>query len=259
MCWVAWIESHQELARHPKVGRLARTLGVSKVTAVGHLHFLWWWAVDFAQDGDLSVFTDPEIADGAGWEGDGTEFVSALIDAGWVDSERRIHDWMEYAGRLIERRKTDAERKRAERAGTSGAVHTPSAGHPDVSDVTVPNPTEPKPLRASRRVYAYTAEFEEFWSVYAKEGKHDKPKAAAAFTRALLRADLGAILAGARRYAEDPNRDPGHTKYAEGWLNGDRWNDPVLSSKDPKADELEQARIARIADAKRLAESTRGK
>jgi hypothetical protein len=108
-------------------------------------------------------------------------------------------------------------------------------------------------------VYAYTAEFEEFWSVYAKEGKHDKPKAAAAFTRALLRADLGAILAGARRYAEDPNRDPGHTKYAEGWLNGDRWNDPVLSSKDPKADELEQARLARIADAKRLAESTRGK
>lgn len=39
---MAWIESNQQLARHPKVKKAARTLEISVPTVVGHLHFLWW-------------------------------------------------------------------------------------------------------------------------------------------------------------------------------------------------------------------------
>ena len=56
---MAWIESHQELWRHPKTKKLARLLAVSVPTAIGHLHGIWYWALDFAQDGDLRRY-DPE-------------------------------------------------------------------------------------------------------------------------------------------------------------------------------------------------------
>ena len=52
------------------------------------------------------------IAAGAGWRGDARAFADALVQAGWLDGDGTIHDWQEYAGRLIERRRQDAERKR---------------------------------------------------------------------------------------------------------------------------------------------------
>lgn len=67
---MAWIESHQELWRHPKTKKLARLLQISIPTAVGHLHGLWYWAMDFAQDGDLSSYDAEDIADAVMWEGD---------------------------------------------------------------------------------------------------------------------------------------------------------------------------------------------
>ena len=54
---MAWIESHQELANHPKTKRFKRALGISTPQAIGHLHLLWWWALDYAQDGSLAAFS----------------------------------------------------------------------------------------------------------------------------------------------------------------------------------------------------------
>lgn len=114
MAW--YIESYQELGRHPKVTRLSNILSISKVQSVGHLHYLWWWAMDFALDGDLSRFSYEEIADGAMWEGDATTFIDALIESRFLDTEPlTIHDWSEYGGALIQRRKADAKRKSEER------------------------------------------------------------------------------------------------------------------------------------------------
>ena len=54
--WTAnWIKSYQDLGRHPKTSRLARTLGISRPAAIGHWHLLWWWALDYAKDGDLAA------------------------------------------------------------------------------------------------------------------------------------------------------------------------------------------------------------
>jgi hypothetical protein len=79
---------------------------------------------------------------------------------------------------------------------------------------------------------SYTVEFEEFWAAYPVEGRHDKPKAAAEFERALKRVEVAEIVGGARRYRDDPNRDSGKTKYAQGWLSGDRWNDPLIAASN---------------------------
>lgn len=133
------------LIDHPKTRKLARLLGVSRITAVGHLVALWSWAAQYAIDGDLSNYRgEPEgISEGAAWEGDAAQFVNALIEAGVgagagflddVDGRLLLHDWDDYYGKLLDRRRADAARKRAERAQTSGsaaeAVHEMSAGHP---------------------------------------------------------------------------------------------------------------------------------
>ena len=98
---MAWIESHQELWRHPKTKKLARLLQISIPTAVGHLHGLWYWAMDFAQDGDLSSYDAEDIADAVMWEGDAKKFLDALVEARYADATEHgivIHDWYDYAG-----------------------------------------------------------------------------------------------------------------------------------------------------------------
>ena len=122
---MAWIESHQELRHHYKTKRLARELKVTVAAAIGHLHCLWWWAIDFAPDGDLSKFDDYEIADAIGYEGkDPAKAKAALIFAGFLDNKNdgtiTIHDWYDYSGQLgdkrIESRKKERDRKAEYRA-----------------------------------------------------------------------------------------------------------------------------------------------
>lgn len=43
---MAWIESHQTLSRHRKTLRAAALLHVDRHKMIGHLHELWWWALD---------------------------------------------------------------------------------------------------------------------------------------------------------------------------------------------------------------------
>ena len=118
---MAWIESHQQLLRHPKTARLARLLGVSIPTAIGHLHCFWWWGMDFAADGDLSHCDEIDIAGAALWEGDEREFFEAMVRSGFIDVDPvRIHDWEEYGGKLNRKRAANAERMKAARAAHDG-------------------------------------------------------------------------------------------------------------------------------------------
>lgn len=78
--------------------------------------------------------------------------------------------------------------------------------------------------------HTYPADFEAFWKVYPR--RQGKRKAAAAFKRAKQRAPLETIMAGAARYRDDPNRVDRFTKHAEGWLNGDGWEDDPLPPRD---------------------------
>lgn len=151
---MAWIEVHQALPTHRKTLALADSLKIEPVVAVGHLCCLWMWALDNAPDGKLGGVAPGIIARAAQWKRAAEPFVSALVSAGFIDQTADaalIHDWPDYAGRLLERRQRDAARKRAER-NHEPDVPPPSNGRPPdnhrMSDasrahITVPNPTVP--------------------------------------------------------------------------------------------------------------------
>jgi hypothetical protein len=93
---MAWVESHQEIGRHPKTKRAARLAGVSVPTMIGHLHLVWHWALDFAQDGDISGFDPWQLEDAALWDGAEGVLYGALQGAGFIDADgerRSLHDW----------------------------------------------------------------------------------------------------------------------------------------------------------------------
>jgi hypothetical protein len=132
---MAWIESHQTLREHPKTKRLCRLLSINRREAVGLLQFLWWWALDFAPEGDLVGVADEDIADAVDWGGDAGRFVDALTQAGFVDEGRQIHDWDEYAEKWIARRRANAERMRVARATRKSS--TSDVRGDDVQDTCV--------------------------------------------------------------------------------------------------------------------------
>ena len=108
---MAWIKSDQSLANHPKLILLARALGISKVEALGHLHLLWYWVLEYADDGELKYLD--LIPDACEWNGDQQVFLDALIKYGFIDTtydpednftEYHVHDWLDYSGALYEKR-----------------------------------------------------------------------------------------------------------------------------------------------------------
>lgn len=258
---MAWLESHQTLANHPKTLKLARLLNVPRVTAVGHLHFLWWWALDYAQDGNLSKFDELDVAVAADWQGEPAVFVEGLKRAGFLDESGDIHDWNEYAGRLVERRRADAERKRSARAKD---VHRTSGGHPEdgARNTTVPNTTEPKPNQsrveenvprepeqsppqAPERV-KYSPLFETFWREWntgVTKGRGEKLPAFTEWKRLGLDRPAAETLRvevfeGMLRWkASGKWRDEGgrYVKHAERWLKARGWETDPPDDAAPRA------------------------
>lgn len=98
---MAWIESHTVLIRHRKLVECARELRLKPVYLLGHLHVLWHIALEQAEDGDLSQWSDEFIAESACYPGDAPQFVSLLQKHRWLDG-KVIHDWLDYAGRYLE-------------------------------------------------------------------------------------------------------------------------------------------------------------
>jgi hypothetical protein len=129
-----WLESHADLRDHPKTDLLMDLLAITRRDACGLLHFLWWRTLTYAPSGDLSDFTDGQIARWADWDGDPGHLVSALKTAGFMDSARTIHDWEDFAGRWIDRRNADADRKREARKAAAGRTNgsTNGSAAPDV-------------------------------------------------------------------------------------------------------------------------------
>lgn len=73
--------------------------------------------------------------------------------------------------------------------------------------------------------------FDEFWQVFPL--RVGKGAARRAWPRALRAAggDCERLLAGARRYRDDPNREQRYTKHPSSWLNGECWDDEPLPSR----------------------------
>jgi hypothetical protein len=149
---MAWIESHQTLSHHPKTLRLAALLKCGVPAAIGYVHLLWYWALDYAQDGEIDGAMRDQVAQACLWRGKPEVFWTSLLQAGFIepgDTGVKIHDWMDYAGRLLDKRAQHAARNKRARdthRARSGAATGPAPGAPGGAHEarsTVPNRTGP--------------------------------------------------------------------------------------------------------------------
>ena len=246
---MAWIEVHDTLREHRKIYALAEELKIPHYAAGGLLVFLWTWAINNAQDGDLSSYPDSAIARACFWSKSPSMLVNALIASGWLDDRRVIHDWEQYAGRLIEQREIQREQSRARqqkrrvKIGMGPEMYGVTDKHVtrdvtrDVTqvsrvnnEVTVPNLTIPNhtvgipplPPKGER-----DALFSKFWSAYPK--KVAKPTAQAAFKKLNPDASLMEIILEAlekQKRSSQWTKDNGqYIPNPSTWLNQKRWED----------------------------------
>lgn len=113
---MAWIELHQTLREHKKLFACADALNLSRIEMIGTLVSLWLWALDNAQDGSLEGVSDRTVARVCDFpEKKAAKLMEALHKYGWLDRDGEhyvIHDWYDYAGKLMERREKDRKRKK---------------------------------------------------------------------------------------------------------------------------------------------------
>ena len=184
--------------------------------------------------------------------------VEELLKAGrWerLDGGYSIHDYLSY-----NTCRADAEAL-AEARAQAGALGGASRARERSSS------SSSNPKNSHSRGGAGGELVTRFWTAYPR---HVGRKAAIrAFARALEEVEADDIIAGAERFGSDPNLPPRGSPdwrfvpHPATWLNQGRYaDDDPLPPRDPKASHDQQAeaeRAALIAEAKRLAESTRGK
>ena len=109
---MAWLQVHQTLKDHRKLFDAADQLEVEPPHMMGLLVSFWLWALDNAPTGSLVDITPRMISRAAQWDGDPEKLAKTLIRAGWIDEKEdgtlEIHDWYEYAGKLIDQPRKSA-------------------------------------------------------------------------------------------------------------------------------------------------------
>ena len=142
-----WIESHQELERHPKTLDLMNLMGWDIDITIGKLHRFWWWCVDYAEDGDLRKHNDNRLSAAVGvLPSASKQFMLAMVQSGWIDREPyfRVHDWWHYFGEFLKAKyKNYPERWQAVRDLYSEENKTPpkTPPKPVLPNLTKPNQT----------------------------------------------------------------------------------------------------------------------
>lgn len=71
--------------------------------------------------------------------------------------------------------------------------------------------------------------FDEFWKTYPR--RSGKIKAKEAFRKVLKTTDAQTVIDGAKRYADDPNRQDEFTAHPTTWLREGRWEDDPLPER----------------------------
>ena len=243
---MAWIEAHQGLANHVKTIKLRKILKIKKIEAIGILFLLWWWALDCAPSGDLSGLDDDDISEIVEYKAKGnTTVLSALIEAGFIDENKHIHDWGDYAGKLIEKRKTDAERKRTVRGRTYNKDRKSNGSPSDVQRTDDGRPTEVEGTQHNTTQHNTTVpkekkntpscveeSFNRFWGIYPK--KVDKQDALKVWQK--LKPDEELILAiltavNNQSAAEQWIKENGqYIPSPASWLRKGKWTDEVKTA-----------------------------
>jgi len=158
---MAWIESHQELERHPKTLHLMSLMGWDLDRTIGRLQRFWWWAMNYASDGDLSKYSYEVLGNVIGLRPEESEkFVQSMIRAGWIDEVPylRIHDWWDYFGRFLKTKYKNYPDKWKEIEGrycVSRVVSSKGAPKGE-SETQLPNQTLPYQTEPKKQQHAYS-------------------------------------------------------------------------------------------------------
>jgi hypothetical protein len=253
---LAWVRLDDHFSEHPKIASLSDPALALWVTGLAYCN---------------RNLTDGFIPKAVGigqlrWcEGNTAPAIAELETAGlWdaVEGGWQVHDFDEFQP---SREQVEAERENKQRAGRAGGLaaararaqarsQAPATAPAKAESKPVPVPVPVPETRTQEQLLARSIAFERFWKAYPTEGRRDKPKVLRLFDRACSDGvDPEEIIAGAERYAADPNRGTAEwqtpTKYAQGWLSGERWNDPPLprrqTGRAPKGD---TSNITALAD-----------
>jgi hypothetical protein len=98
---------------------------------------------------------------------------------------------------------------------TAVAVGTDTGGN--LTRTTELEPKNVEPLNSA---------IEQFWAIYPR--RTAKGRVPDALRKALKKATIEDIVAGAERYRDDPNREDAFTQYPATWLNAEGWDDDPL-------------------------------
>lgn len=229
---------------HPKFRRLMRQLSVSQLTSVGILESLWMLAAQFTEDGDVSRFSEEDIAAFIDWPDEPERLVTGLVDCGWLDRDGErllIHDWDDHKPYFInERIKKRRQREETAQATSPRRVPGQSRGVPGESDLAQSSPVQnknaanksPKPSSesSSRERQSYPDDFERFWSAYPANDKGRKRGKQTSYThwQKVPKADRAQLVTAATNYASETTefiRDP------ERFLKSDWWRDWIETAE----------------------------
>lgn len=87
------------------------------------------------------------------------------------------------------------------------------------------------PIQHSNNNISANSRFEEFWNVFSH--KKGRAEAIKVWKRKKLDKIADQVISGARAYVRARGNDPQYWKHAQGWLNGERWNDFQSTSSQP--------------------------
>ena len=244
---MAWIQVHQTIKDHRKTYDASDALEVEPAHMLGLLVSFWLWALDNAPTGSLQGISNRTIARAAGWpENNADKLVEALEAAGWLDStpegDLQIHDWYDYAGKLIDQREAEKQRSRRRRAASSQATdgrptddRKKTAGRVDktIQDYTTqdqrkdisPTPSDDGPKKTDLQ----EERFGVFWSSYPK--KVGKQAALKSWKKIKPTAELfERILSSLEMAKQSDQWQREHGRFIPNpttWLNQGRWDDEL--------------------------------
>lgn len=237
-----WFKVDDAFHGHPKVLELS-------LPAVGLWTLAGSWCASYLTDGEITLRAIGRL-------GGNAKTAKELVDAGlWLpagEDTYQFKDWIDYQPLKAEiEAERDAARERMKniRARKKGSPERaenvrpntpePFAGTSEEVRVT---PTQPIPTRPDKEeAKASSSERirpNEFLDWYTTYPRHEsKGLAEKAYIKARKKASAGELMAGAERYANDPNREPQFTKLPASWLNAGCWEDgplPPRSQPQPR-------------------------
>jgi hypothetical protein len=147
----------------------------------------------------------------------------------WREQKRRQR------GNIVDPQVNGHDVRGGQQGGQEGGHSPDSSRSPDMSVSTSVSVSKKKPP-SSAPPKDDDPDFAAFWDAYPR--KVGKGQARKAWPKAVKAAEPTAIIAGARRYAQQRyGQEPQYTAHPATWLNGERWTDqpgPAQNGQEPR-------------------------